>query len=44
MVRFAEEEDLDRVNELRRQVSAGEYRADARETASRMLLLSGEGE
>lgn len=33
-----------KIQELRRQVSTGEYRVDARETASRMLLLSGEGE
>ena len=32
-----------KVQELRRQVMAGEYRPDARETAARMLLLS-EGE
>ena len=32
-----------KIQELRRQVMAGEYRPDARETAARMLLLS-EGE
>lgn len=32
-----------KVQELRRQVMAGEYRPDARETAARMLLLA-EGE
>lgn len=32
-----------KIQELRRQVSAGEYRPDAMETAARMLLL-GEGE
>ena len=32
-----------KIQELRRQVSAGEYRPDARETAARMLLLA-EGE
>lgn len=32
-----------KVQELRRQVMAGEYRPDARETAARMLLLT-EGE
>ena len=32
-----------KIQELRQQVSAGEYRPDARETAARMLLLA-EGE
>ena len=32
-----------KIQQLRRQVSAGEYRPDAMETAARMLLL-GEGE
>ena len=32
-----------KIQELHRQVAAGEYRADARETAARMLLLE-EGE
>ena len=32
-----------KIQELRRQVSQGEYQADARETAARMLLLE-EGE
>ena len=33
-----------KVQELRRQVMAGEYRPDARETAARMLLLMEDGE
>lgn len=32
-----------KIQDLRRQVSAGEYRPDARETAARMLLMT-EGE
>ena len=32
-----------RIQDLRRQVTAGEYRPDARETAARMLLMT-EGE
>lgn len=32
-----------KIQELRRQVSSGEYRPDARETAARMLLMT-EGE
>ena len=32
-----------KIQDLRRQVAAGEYRPDARETAARMLLMS-EGE
>ena len=33
-----------KIQELRRQVSAGEYRIEPRETAAKMLLLMGEGE
>lgn len=33
-----------KIQELRRQVSAGEYQIEPRETAARMLLLTGEGE
>ena len=43
MVRFAEERDIPRINELRRQVSAGEYQISPREVAARMLLME-EGE
>lgn len=33
-----------KIQELRRQVSAGEYRVEPRETAARMLLMMEEGE
>ena len=33
-----------KIQELRRQVSAGEYQVEPRETAARMLLLMEEGE
>lgn len=33
-----------KIQELRRQVSSGEYQIEPRETAARMLLLSEEGE
>lgn len=33
-----------KIQELHRQVSAGEYRIEPRETAARMLLMMGEGE
>lgn len=33
-----------KIQELRRQVSSGEYQIEPRETAARMLLLMGDGE